>query len=92
MNMHIVLNNYLIINIIENTTNKSIPPLIRKKIISGASEKDLANSGLEDTMRESFQEILEEKNKNKNLNFRTASYAVALKKLRQFHDKIGINS
>ena len=81
-----------IINIIENTTNKSIPPLIHKKIISGASEKDLANSGLEDTMRESFQEILEEKNKNKNLNFRTASYAVALKKLRQFHDKIGINS
>ncbi len=43
-------------------------------------------------MREAFQEILNEKNKNKNLNFRTAAYAVALKKLRKFHDKIGLYS
>tara|TARA_Y100000310_G_scaffold109437_1_gene107892 strand:- start:745 stop:2154 length:1410 start_codon:yes stop_codon:yes gene_type:complete len=81
-----------IIELIEKTTNKSIPPSLYKKITSGATEKDLAYSGLEDTMRESFQEILVEKNKNKNLNFRTAAYAVALKKLRKFHDKIGLYS
>jgi|TARA_B100000315_G_scaffold255309_1_gene298368 glutamate dehydrogenase (NAD(P)+) len=81
-----------VIELIEKTTNKSIPPSLYKKITSGATEKDLAYSGLEDTMRESFQEILVEKNKNKNLNFRTAAYAVALKKLRKFHDKIGLYS
>ena len=43
-------------------------------------------------MRESFQEILEEKNKNKNLNFKTAAYALALKKLRKFHDAVGMYS
>jgi glutamate dehydrogenase/leucine dehydrogenase len=41
-------------------------------------------------MRESFQEILSEKNKNKKLNFRTAAYAIALKKLRKFHDAVGV--
>ena len=47
---------------------------------------------LEDTMREAFQEILKEKNKNKKLNFRTAAYAIALKKLRKFHDAVGMDS
>ena len=41
-------------------------------------------------MREAFQEILEEKKKNKKLNFRMAAYAIALKKLRKFHDAVGI--
>ena len=29
-------------------------------------------------------------NKNKKLNFRTAAYAIALKKLRKFHDAVGV--
>ena len=81
-----------VIELIEKTTNKSIPPSLYKKITSGATEKDLAYSGLEDTMRESFQEILGEKNKNKKLNFRTAAYAIALKKLRKFYDSVGMHS
>jgi len=81
-----------VIDVIKKTTNKSIPSLLYKKITAGATEKDLAYSGLEDTMREAFQEILEEKNKNKKLNFRTAAYAIALKKLRKFHDAVGMYS
>ena len=81
-----------VIAAISKTTSKSISPLLHKKITSGATEKDLAYSGLEDTMREAFQEILDEKNKNKKLNFRTAAYAIALKKLRKFHDTIGMYS
>ena len=79
-----------VIAAIFKTTNKSIPSSLYKKITSGATEKDLAYSGLEDTMREAFQEILEEKNKNKKLNFRTAAYAIALKKLRKFHNTVGM--
>ena len=79
-----------VIAAISKTTNKSISSSLYKKITSGATEKDLAYSGLEDTMREAFQEILEEKNKNKKLNFRTAAYAIALKKLRKFHDTVGV--
>jgi len=79
-----------VIAAISKTTSKSISPLLYKKITAGATEKDLAYSGLEDTMREAFQEILSEKNKNKKLNFRTAAYAIALKKLRKFHDTVGV--
>ena len=79
-----------VIAAISKTTNKSISSSLYKKITAGATEKDLAYSGLEDTMREAFQEILEEKNKNKKLNFRTAAYAIALKKLRKFHDTVGV--
>ena len=79
-----------VIAAISKTTNKSISSSLYKKITSAATEKDLAYSGLEDTMREAFQEILEEKNKNKKLNFRTAAYAIALKKLRKFYDIVGI--
>ena len=81
-----------VIAAISKTTSKSISPLLYKKITAGATEKDLAYSGLEDTMREAFQEILSEKNKNKKLNFRTAAYAIALKKLRKFHDAVGMYS
>ena len=81
-----------VIAAISKTTSKSISPLLYKKITAGATEKDLAYSGLEDTMRESFHEILSEKNKNKKLNFRTAAYAIALKKLRKFHDVVGVYS
>ena len=81
-----------VIDVIEKSTNKPISSKLYKKITSGATEKDLAYSGLEDTMRESFQEILEEKNKNKSLNFKTAAYALALKKLRKFHDAVGMYS
>ena len=81
-----------VIDAIEKSTNKPISSKLYKKITSGATEKDLAYSGLEDTMRESFQEILEEKNKNKSLNFKTAAYALALKKLRKFHDAVGMYS
>jgi glutamate dehydrogenase (NAD(P)+) len=78
-----------VMGIIETSTNKPIPSKLNKKITTGATEKDLAYSGLEDTMREAFQDILDEKNKNKKLNFRTAAYAIALRKLRKFHDTMG---
>ena len=81
-----------VMGIIEKSTNNPTSPNLYKKITSGATEKDLAYSGLEDTMREAFQEILGEKNKNKKLNFRTAAYAIALKKLRKFHDAVGTYS
>jgi glutamate dehydrogenase (NAD(P)+) len=79
-------------NLKEKISNKPIKTLINKKITSGATEKDIAYSGREDTRREAFQEILKEKNKNKKLNFRTAAYAIALKKLRKFHDTVGMYS
>ncbi len=81
---------FKLIAAISKTTNKSVSSLLYKKITAGATEKDLAYSGLEDTMREAFQEILSEKNKNKKLNFRTAAYAIALKKLRKFHSAVGV--
>ena len=51
-----------VMGIIEKTSNNSTSTKLYKKITSGATEKDLAYSGLEDSMREAFQEILGKKN------------------------------
>ena len=57
---------------------------------SGANEEDIIASGLEDTMRVSFQEILEMKSTYNLDNYRTAAYAIALKKIEKSYLELGI--
>ena len=48
-----------LINTLENLTGKVIPAKHRLMIVKGASEMELVNSGLEDTMIHSYREIRE---------------------------------
>jgi glutamate dehydrogenase (NAD(P)+) len=54
----------------------------------GADEGDLTFSGLEDTMRNAFNEILQIKKKIKK-SFRESSYYLSLQKIRKFYTPEG---
>jgi len=81
-----------LIEIIENTTGRTISEKHKTSIIHGVQEIDLVNSGLEDVMRETFKEILKNYKNLKNVSLRTATYAIALDKLRKYHQDIGVSN
>ena len=61
------------------------------KYSSGVKEIDLVRSGLEDTMRLSFQAILDKKNTHKGIkDLRTAAFVVALEKIVSSYSSAGL--
>jgi glutamate dehydrogenase (NAD(P)+) len=63
----------------------------RRKLVGGASELDLVRSGLDDTMRMAFQDIREVMKRYPDIkDYRTASYALALEKIVQNYEDIGL--
>ena len=81
-----------LIDIIEQTTGRTVPDKHKTNIIHGVQEVDLVNSGLEDVMRETFKEILKNYKNLKNVSLRTATYAIALEKLRKYHQDMGVSN
>ncbi len=80
-----------IISAIEKTTGQAVPEAIHTSITSGAEELDLVRSGLDDTMRLAFQEMLDVlKNNTKVDDFRTAAYVVAVNKISRSYIDIGV--
>ena len=81
-----------LIHVIEDVTGRSIPEKYKNNVIHGAQEIDLVNSGLEDVMRETFKEILKNMKNLKKVSLRTATYAIALNKLKQYHKDMGVSN
>jgi glutamate dehydrogenase (NAD(P)+) len=81
-----------LINVIEESTGRTIPDKYKGAIIEGVKEVDLVNSGLEDVMRETFKEILNNLKILKKSSLRTAAYAIALNKLKQYHEDMGVSN
>jgi glutamate dehydrogenase (NAD(P)+) len=81
-----------LINVIEESTGRIIPEKYKGAIIEGVKEVDLVNSGLEDVMRETFKEILNNLKILKKTSLRTATYAIALNKLKQYHEDMGVSN
>ena len=76
---------------IQSMTDQPIPEWIQKELVQGADELDLVRSGLDDTMRLSFQQIKEVFDSNNKVNdYRTASYVVAIDKISRSYLDIGI--
>jgi glutamate dehydrogenase (NAD(P)+) len=76
---------------LETMTGKQPEDWMQKELIHGANELDLVRSGLDDTMRNSYQQLKEAYNSNDNVNdFRTASYVVAIQKLVRSYIDIGV--
>ena len=76
---------------IENITGKVFPNDFKESIIQGASEVDLVRSGLEDTMRSSYNVISHAWNTTKDVpNLRTAAMMVAVKRVVQSYSSLGI--
>lgn len=79
-----------IISAIELATNAEVPEWVRDEIARGADEFDLVRSGLDDTMRLAFQEIMELRRQNPKINdYRMAAYVLAIEKISRSYRDIG---
>jgi glutamate dehydrogenase (NAD(P)+) len=80
-----------IMQAIETMTDKAPPGWIHKELVRGADELDLVRSGLDDTMRLSYQELKETLDSNDKVHdFRTAAYVVAVSKIARSYIDIGV--
>ncbi len=79
-----------IIKAIQSISDKNIPKNLIKQLVHGENEEDIIASGLEDTMRTSFQDMLENKEKYDLDSYRMSAYAVALKKIEKSYLELGI--
>jgi glutamate dehydrogenase (NAD(P)+) len=83
--------NLNLVNMVEGITGLSLTPLQRATIIKGASELELVNSGLEDTMIRSYQEIREIYKSNENIDtLRTAAMVGAINKIAVSYQNLGV--
>jgi len=78
------------LDVIEKTTNKNLSKKDRNSVVKGASEIDLVNSGLEDTMIEAYRNIREAKKKHKISDLRTAAFFVSIIKIADSYSSMGI--
>jgi glutamate dehydrogenase (NAD(P)+) len=79
-----------IIKAIQKISEKEIPQDLIKQLVHGANEEDIVASGLEDTMRVAFQEILNIKDEYSLDSYRMSAYAIALKKIEKSYLELGI--
>jgi glutamate dehydrogenase (NAD(P)+) len=79
------------VNIIESMTKQSMSASQKDMVIKGASEVDLVNSGLEDTMITAYHQIREKWMSNKKIDsFRTAAFICAVEKIGESYMNLGI--
>ena len=84
-----VAQNERILDLIESSTGKKIDCESKEKILQGPNELALVRSGLEDTMREAYSEIKEMHLSNSKIkDRRTASFAVAIRKIADIYDSM----
>jgi glutamate dehydrogenase (NAD(P)+) len=80
-----------LVSALENTVNKKFAKAQRDQLIVGTDERDLVNSGLEETMICAYQEILEIRNRTKTVDdMRTAAYICAIRKVARGYLELGI--
>ncbi len=80
-----------LINTLESLTGKTIPAEHRLMIVKGASEMELVNSGLEDTMIHSYHEIRETlMNKPQVKTLRTAAFVNSIDKIAVSYMNLGV--
>ena len=82
-------NNFL--NVLETATGSTLTPAQRAIVGKGATELELVNSGLEDTMIRSYHEIREIKKSNAKIDsLRTAAFIGAIDKIAVSYMNMGI--
>lgn len=79
------------INALEKMTGQAVPDDIRRELMISSEELTLVRSGLDDTMRQAYQEISQVFNEHDDIkDFRTASFVVALSKIANTYLEFGI--
>ncbi|MEY3678723.1 MAG: hypothetical protein RI924_864 [Bacteroidota bacterium] len=83
--------NQNLVNMVEATTGVKLSPEQRSVIVKGATELELVNSGLEDTMIRSYHEIREVKMANPKIEtLRIAAFVNAIDKVAVSYSNMGI--
>ncbi len=83
--------NLNLVNMVEGITGIALTPLQRATIVKGASELELVNSGLEDTMIRSYHEFRQVyKNNPKIDTLRTAALVVVINKIAISYQTLGV--
>ena len=76
---------------IESMTGKPFPEELTRRAVDGGTEIDLVRSGLEDTMRSSYQVISEVWDREEAApDLRTAAMMVAVRRIAQSYQSLGI--
>jgi glutamate dehydrogenase (NAD(P)+) len=83
--------NLNIVNMVEAVTGSFLSAEQRSIIVKGASEGELVNSGLEDTMIRSYHEIREVYKRHPKINsLRTAALVSSIDKIAVSYSNMGI--
>ncbi|MSS72364.1 MAG: Glu/Leu/Phe/Val dehydrogenase [Candidatus Latescibacteria bacterium] len=80
-----------IIETIETMVGRKVPDHLRSQLTQGADEFDLVRSGLDDTMRQAYNEIRDIFLSRDNVpDLRTAAYVVAIEKIARAYQELGL--
>lgn len=80
-----------ILEVIEKTTGRPVPSQDKAHFGKGSDEIDLVRSGLEGTMIEAYQEMRRAMKRYKRItDLRLAAFAVALQRIRDAYEALGI--
>jgi len=74
---------------LQDLTNRQLSDEEIAKLAHGASEQDIVESGLEDTMITSYNQINDIKNEF-DIDLRTAAFISAIRKIAVIYNKMGI--
>ena len=81
-----------IANALEAMTEKEVPASVRKRLTKSVDELDLVRSGLDDTMRNAYNELREILNARPHVpDLRTAAYVLAIEKIAKSYLKSGLS-
>jgi glutamate dehydrogenase (NAD(P)+) len=80
-----------IVELIEAMVDKPVPEDLRVSLSFGADELDLVRSGLDDTMRQAYNQIREIFLERDNVpDLRTAAYVLAIEKIAASYIEMGV--
>ncbi len=83
--------NARVLRAVEELVDESFPAETFDRLTTGGSEKDLVNSGLEETMVRAYREIREIRAKHRDtIDLRTAAFIFALRKVADNYVQLGI--
>ena len=85
------VSNLNFVNVMEQTSNIELTKGQRDILIRGASERELVDSGLEETMMSAYQQIREIKKRlPKTVSLRTAAFICAINKIAISYENLGV--
>ena len=78
-----------IIELMEGALGKTLDKQAKEQLLEGPNEINLVRSGLDDTMRESYNEVREQHLSNPRItDRRTAAYALSIRKIADIYDSM----